>query len=328
MSRLGALRSSSRSSSRWPRSPGGSRDPPRRQWQALAVLPFETLGAGDAALDPLGIGLADGIITRLSGQRVLLVRSTSAVRAYAGVAQRDVRSIGRTLDADVVLEGHIRRGGDTVRVTVQLTEIEAGAPGLGSDIRSAFIRALQARGRDCRTGRGRAATAVGRRRTGTICDGGIRPIAPPTRRICRAARRCLATREAARKRPCRTSSAPSRSTRRYVLARAGLAMASADMYLRDATESESEGWGERAEREAAEALALDPDLAEAHVARAAVLRKREFDWTGTIETSRRAITLNPDSRSAAFVRRRGLLPPRADGPVSDRARARTRRPRL
>ena len=103
-------------------------DPQRRDWQALAVLPFDTLSARDAAADPLGLGLADGIITRLSSQRVLSVRPTSAVRAYAGVARPDARSISRTLNADVVLEGHIQREGDTVRVTVQLTEVETGAP--------------------------------------------------------------------------------------------------------------------------------------------------------------------------------------------------------
>jgi tetratricopeptide (TPR) repeat protein len=71
-------------------------------------------------------------------------------------------------------------------------------------------------------------------------------------------------------------------------------MASADMYLRFAPASEVDQWGERAEIEARAALGLDSDLAEAHLARAAVARKREFDWNATIEASRRALVLNPN----------------------------------
>jgi DNA-binding winged helix-turn-helix (wHTH) protein/tetratricopeptide (TPR) repeat protein len=86
----------------------------------------------------------------------------------------------------------------------------------------------------------------------------------------------------------------------YALARAGLAMASADMYLRFAPADEVERWGERAEAEARAALALDSDLAEAHLARAAVARKREFDWHATVTTARRALVLNPNLEQARF----------------------------
>ena len=80
----------------------------------------------------------------------------------------------------------------------------------------------------------------------------------------------------------------------YALARAGLAMACADMCLRFAAASEVEEWGNRAEAEARAALAADADLAEAHLARAAVARKREFDWNATLQASRRALVLNPN----------------------------------
>jgi tetratricopeptide (TPR) repeat protein len=86
----------------------------------------------------------------------------------------------------------------------------------------------------------------------------------------------------------------------YVLARAGLAMACAEMYLRFATAGEVERWGERAEAEARAALDLDPELAEAHLARAAVARKREFDWNGTMASGRRALALNPNLDQARF----------------------------
>jgi DNA-binding winged helix-turn-helix (wHTH) protein/tetratricopeptide (TPR) repeat protein len=86
----------------------------------------------------------------------------------------------------------------------------------------------------------------------------------------------------------------------YALARAGLAMAAADMYLRFAPADEVERWGERAETEARAALAQDPDLAEAHLARAAVARKREFDWNATVTSGHRALVLNPNLEQARY----------------------------
>ena len=63
----------------------------------------------------------------------------------------------------------------------------------------------------------------------------------------------------------------------------------------------------RAEREAARALELDPELAEAHLARAAVARKADFDWGLTLEESARALELNPTSTSRGIsVRRRSI----------------------
>ncbi|MEZ5294265.1 MAG: winged helix-turn-helix domain-containing protein [Vicinamibacterales bacterium] len=84
----------------------------------------------------------------------------------------------------------------------------------------------------------------------------------------------------------------------YTLALAGLAMASADMYLRFAPPPDVEAWGARAETAARDALDRDGELAEAHLARAAIARKREFDWNTTIEASRRALILNPGLEQA------------------------------
>jgi tetratricopeptide (TPR) repeat protein len=90
--------------------------------------------------------------------------------------------------------------------------------------------------------------------------------------------------------------------RRYALARAGLAMASADMHLRFATGDEVARWGQRAEQEAKEALELDPALAEAHLARAAVARKTDFDWPLTLQESAMALELNPTLDLARYFR--------------------------
>ena len=82
--------------------------------------------------------------------------------------------------------------------------------------------------------------------------------------------------------------------------RAGLAMACADMSLRFAPAADVDHWSARSEEAARAALDLDPDLAEAHLARAAVARKREFDWNATVAASRRATLLNPNLDQAHF----------------------------
>jgi tetratricopeptide (TPR) repeat protein len=91
----------------------------------------------------------------------------------------------------------------------------------------------------------------------------------------------------------------------YALARAGLAVASADMHLRFAS-SDVPQWGERARREAQQALALDSNLAETHQALAAVYGKTEFNWERTIEEGRRALALNPSLELPYYYLARAL----------------------
>lgn len=90
----------------------------------VAVLPFRSLGPAPVE-QYLQIGMADAIITRLSGLNALGVRSTSAVSQY--VAQdRDAIEIGRRLRVDHVLDGTIQHSGDRVRVTAQLIDVASG----------------------------------------------------------------------------------------------------------------------------------------------------------------------------------------------------------
>jgi tetratricopeptide (TPR) repeat protein len=80
---------------------------------------------------------------------------------------------------------------------------------------------------------------------------------------------------------------------KYPLAHAGLAKASAQMFIRFASDGESGPWRNRAEQHARRALELDGTLAEAHEALAAVARHIDFDWDRTIEQSVEALRLNP-----------------------------------
>ncbi|HEV2800477.1 MAG TPA: protein kinase [Pyrinomonadaceae bacterium] len=92
---------------------------------SLAVLPFQTLSP-DAKDEFLGLGLTDTLINRLSSVRNLNVRSTEAVRRYAGKGMNPI-DVGRELQVEAVLEGNVRKAGDRIRLTARLLDVRSGA---------------------------------------------------------------------------------------------------------------------------------------------------------------------------------------------------------
>ena len=98
--------------------------PPRDGLPFVAVLPFRSLGPAPIE-EYMQIGMADAVITRLSGLKALAVRPTSAVSQYLAEG-RDPIAIGRRLRADHVLDGTMQHSGNRVRVTTQLVEVATG----------------------------------------------------------------------------------------------------------------------------------------------------------------------------------------------------------
>jgi DNA-binding winged helix-turn-helix (wHTH) protein/TolB-like protein/Tfp pilus assembly protein PilF len=91
---------------------------------SIAVLPFKPLvpEGRDAALE---LGMADSLIMRLESLRQITVRPLSAVRRYTDVEQDAVKA-GRELRVESVLEGHIQRLQDRIRVSVSLRRVRDG----------------------------------------------------------------------------------------------------------------------------------------------------------------------------------------------------------
>jgi serine/threonine-protein kinase len=92
--------------------------------RSIAVLPLRNI-ANNAGDEFLSIGLADALVTKLQQIPSLQVRPTSAVREYQG-ATTDTRSASQKLKVDGILEGHFLAAGDLVRVTLQLTDARTG----------------------------------------------------------------------------------------------------------------------------------------------------------------------------------------------------------
>ena len=92
--------------------------------RVLAVLPFRPVSRDDG--DPgLELGMADTLITRLSGLRELVVRPLATVRRYSEIDQ-DPLVAGRELGVDAVLEGTLQRLGGRIRVSVRVLSCDDG----------------------------------------------------------------------------------------------------------------------------------------------------------------------------------------------------------
>jgi DNA-binding winged helix-turn-helix (wHTH) protein/Tfp pilus assembly protein PilF len=281
------------------RTPASTSVPAAPPWlppaRSLAVLPFISLGRKDTD-EYLGLGMADALITRLGNIRRIIVRPTSAVRAYVGQTPDPVAA-GRSLGVDMVLEGSIQRAGDRIRVTVQLVSVDAGAPVWGERfderlpdlfavqdsislrLAAALVSTLTAEERvrmekrDTDDHDAHDAYLKGRYHWNTRTEEGLnKAVGHFEQAIARDPR--------------------------YALAHAGLA----DCY----TLLGSAGYGAmrpqdalaRARAAAMKALEIDPELAEPHTSLALVKFRLDWDWAEAEARFRRAISLNPGHASA------------------------------
>jgi len=95
-----------------------------REKKNLAVLPFKNL-AGDAAASFYEFALADAVITELARIRSVVVRPSSVMSKYQGVAV-DPPSVGRELNVDAVLSAGFLAVGGHLRVNAQLLDVKSG----------------------------------------------------------------------------------------------------------------------------------------------------------------------------------------------------------
>src|SRR6266513_2324315 len=87
--------------------------------KSIAVLPFQNL-SDEKENAYFADGMQDDILTNLSKIGDLKVISRTSVMSYRGEGMRNVREIGKTLGVATLLEGSVRRIGNRVRVNVQL----------------------------------------------------------------------------------------------------------------------------------------------------------------------------------------------------------------
>jgi TolB-like protein/class 3 adenylate cyclase len=103
--------------------PGASEKsaPPRL---SIVVLPFANIG-GESEHEHFVDGITESLTTDLSRIRGAYVIARNTAFTYKG-KPLDVKTIGRELSVRYVLEGSVQRGGNRMRVNVQLIDAETG----------------------------------------------------------------------------------------------------------------------------------------------------------------------------------------------------------
>jgi len=89
--------------------------------KSIAVLPFENLSE-DKQNAFFADGVQDDILTALSKVADLKVINRTSVNTYAAGRQRNLSEIAESLGVAYVLEGNVRRTGQNVSITAQLTD--------------------------------------------------------------------------------------------------------------------------------------------------------------------------------------------------------------
>lgn len=113
--------------------------------KSIAILPLKILNLGpttDTGESFLGVGLADAMITRFSGERSLAIRPTSSVVPYSDPNADPLRA-GRELGVDYVLDGRIKTLGNRVRVSLQLLDVRQAANAWAEQFDEQYSDALQ-----------------------------------------------------------------------------------------------------------------------------------------------------------------------------------------
>jgi eukaryotic-like serine/threonine-protein kinase len=123
---LKAQRRAWESGAAWARRPAPPHIAPRpvERVASIAVLPFTDMSAAKDQ-DWFCDGIAEEILNALMPLKGLRVAARTSAFSFKGKGE-DLRTIGEKLNVTTVLSGSLRRAGDRVRITVQLSDVADG----------------------------------------------------------------------------------------------------------------------------------------------------------------------------------------------------------
>jgi serine/threonine-protein kinase len=256
--------------------------------RSIAVLPFMNSSA-DPENEYFSDGMTDELITALSKVEGLKVASRTSVFALKNLRE-DVRALGARLNVSTILDGTVRKSGNRIRVTVQLSGADDGRTLWSEryDRELSDVFAIQDEIADSivRTLRSMLLGELGDP-TPVRYTSNVRAYSLYLKgRYCWNRRTQDAIKEGIHYFEQAIAEDP-----RYALAYSGLADSYAlELDYRGAPVFEGM---ERAKAEARRAIALDDTLAEAHTSLGWVTFIYDWDWPAAEREFRRAIELNP-----------------------------------
>jgi TolB-like protein/DNA-binding winged helix-turn-helix (wHTH) protein/Flp pilus assembly protein TadD len=264
--------------------------PPRSGKIMLAVLPFQNL-TGDPKQEYLADGLTEETIAqlgRLHPEQLGVIARTSVMGYKHGDQRLD--QIGRDLSVQYVLENSLRGSGDHLRVTVQLLQVK--------DQSHLWAQDYDYRPRDVLSLEDDVARAVAREIQIRLTPQQqadltrTRPVNPEAFDAYMQGRFFLDRESAGDLNKAVTYFEQAiQLDSSYALAWVGLSRA---LFRQADRGSVPLMEGRRRAREAAaQALALDPNLADAHAQIGQIKREADWDWTGANASLRHALELDP-----------------------------------
>jgi DNA-binding winged helix-turn-helix (wHTH) protein/TolB-like protein/Flp pilus assembly protein TadD len=257
--------------------------------RSIAVLPFRPLvaNAGDESFE---MGMAETLITRLSGIKEVAVRPVSDVRKYHALEQ-DSLAAGREQKVDAVLDGNVQKTSERVRVTVRLVKVSDGQTLWADkfDERLSDIFALQDSISE------RVATAMAVKLTGEERQLLTRHHTDNPEAYQLYLKGCLYYKQWTKEGIEKALECFDKAIAidpNYALAYAG----KADLYSANASVFLPPSEAMPKAREAAQrALEIDDQLAEAHFAMAKIKQRADWDWSGAEGEFKRTLEIKPNA---------------------------------
>jgi TolB-like protein/Tfp pilus assembly protein PilF len=260
---------------------------------AIAVLPFDNL-SGDPDQEFFSDGMTEQVIVDLGRIKALRVIARGSVMHYKA-HPKPPAAAAKELGVGALVDGSVLRVGDRVRVTAQLIAPDDGRV-LWSD---SFDRDA----RDILAMQAEIATTIARQVRATVAPDEARSLAAAYSPNPKAHELYLLGRyHAYRKNPQSAKKSvdylveATRLDPGFALAYASLAEAYRLREIWGGVAGES--YAEESRRAANQALALDPALAEAHLAMAIFYSQREWNWSAADAEFARAIAARPSLSDA------------------------------
>jgi TolB-like protein/predicted Zn-dependent protease len=263
----------------------------------VAVLPFVNM-SGDKEQEYFSDGLTEELLNSLTEIHELQVAGRTSAFSFKG-KDTDLGTIARRLNVGAILEGSVRRSGNTIRVTAQLINAVTGfhlwSKSYDRDIGD--VLKLQTE----------IATAVAGALKVTLLGDIAQQIelggthnAQAFDAYLRASKAFRSRRDEARDLPAAIAAYAEaiRLDPNYALAYAGRSVALLGYASEVATEAAIRENQEKAEGDARRALTLAPGLAEAHLALALVFEVGALDFARANEEFARAVALAPGNAEA------------------------------